>query len=141
MMKRVILIIILCFLSGAIACGVGWFLRAEYDKMFMLRGWFHVINTSNEELGVLLRFPSGYEMELQLSATGSKDFVLQNTGEGAISVTVNQRDLGSTGYMTSMNGMVVLTIDHESVGFSQIFPSLKPERSAAAYVRPRAAEP
>ena len=130
MMKRVAMTITLCLLAGALGGGAGWFFRAEYDRIFMLEGLCHIVNVSNQALDVSLEFPSGHQEELRLSANGFEDFLVRNTGEGGISVTVNQKNLGSVGYVTSMNSIVVLTVAPEEVGFSQIFPSLRPERAS-----------
>lgn len=122
--KRVIIISGLCVLSIILGAIGGWFVRGEYDELFMHEGVFHVVNLSNQTLDVTLEFPSGHQENMSLRANGSTDFVLHNTGEGSISVTVDQNKLEDIGYVTSMNSITVLTISPKEAMFSQISPSL-----------------
>lgn len=126
--KRVIIISGLYLLSIALGAIGGWFVRGEYDELFMHEGVFHVVNLSNQNLDVTLGFPSGHQENMSLRANGSTDFVLHNTGEGSISVTVDQNKLGDVGYVTSMNNITVLAISPKEAVFSQIFPSLISEQ-------------
>lgn len=127
--KRVTIIPGLCLLIIALGGVAGWFVRGEYDELFMHEGVFHVVNLSNQNLDVTLEFPSGHQENMSLRANGSTDFVLHNTGEGSISVTVDQNKLGDVGYVTSMNNITVLAISPKEAVFSQIFPSLISEQN------------
>lgn len=119
----------LCLLTITLGGVAGWFVRAEYDELFMLEGVFHVVNLSNQNLDVTLEFPSGHQENMSLRANSSTDFVLHNTGEGSISVTVDQNKLEAVGYVTSMNNITVLAISPKEAMFSQIFPSLISEQT------------
>lgn len=126
--KRVIRISGLYLLLIALGVIGGWFVRGVYDDLFMHEGLFHVVNLSNQNLDVTLGFPSGHQENISLRANGSADFVLHNTGEGAISVTVDQNKLADVGYVTSRNSITVFAISPKEAVFSQIFPSLISEQ-------------
>jgi hypothetical protein len=46
--------------------------------------------------------------------------VVGKTGEGSVDVTVDGIPGGEVGYVTSRNGMIIFTIDEDSVFFSQV---------------------
>jgi hypothetical protein len=98
-----------------------------YDEMFLMDGWFHVINTSENELEVEIRFPSGEKVAFPLTAHGINEFIERNPGEGGLMISINGENIGSVGYVTGLNPIVVLAMNEEGVIFSQIFPTLKPE--------------
>ena len=123
------------FLSGVLVLIGGafaWFARGEYDKHFMMEGHFHIVSRADQDHEVVLKFPSGKQVDFNLKKNGSVDFVITDTGEGSITVIVDGRVRDQVGYVTSMNSIVVLIIDEDHTGFSQIFPSLYTEQGAAA---------
>jgi hypothetical protein len=63
---------------------------------------------------------------------GAKDFGLKDTGEGSVSVALDGKNRRDLGYVTSMNGIIILAIGADADGFSQIFPSVEPENGIAA---------
>lgn len=121
-MIRNIIFAVLFFLLGGSAA---WVARGEYDKYFMLEGRFHVVSHANQDYQVILEFPSGKDVEFELKQNGTFDFVMPETGEGAILVIIDGDVHDSIGYVTSTNSLIVLTISDNQTTFSQIFPSLK----------------
>jgi len=108
--------------TGLVMGLLAWSARGFYDELTLLEGHFHVVNHSEEEVEVSVKFPSGKSFEGTISRLGSVDFVVQETGEGSVEVTLNGKIVKKVGYVTSMNNIVVLTISPENVTFSQIFP-------------------
>jgi hypothetical protein len=119
------LIIIAAFTIGGVCT---WILRGEYDKHLMMEGHFHIISTASQHHDVILKFPSGEQVDFNLKKGGSHNFNLTNTGEGSIAVAINGKDRDQIGYVTSMNSIVVLAIGDKQTEFSQIFPSLITEQ-------------
>jgi hypothetical protein len=114
---RAILIIAGFILVGATA----WVGRGLYDEIFMMEGRFHVISLADKDHDVVLDFPSGKRVELELAKGATTDFQLLNTGEGSITITVDGKKRDEVGYVTSINGTIVLTIAADDTGFSQIW--------------------
>lgn len=117
-------------LAALVGATIAWIVRGIWDEEFMMEGHFHVINHSDKNLDVELRFPSGAILDCDLQGSGSEDFRINNTGEGSVKVLVNGKLVDSVGYVTSMNSIVILTVSETGVGFSQIFPGLKTEQVA-----------
>ena len=109
-----------------------WILRREYDKIFMMEGHFHVMSTAKQDHDVVLEFPSGKEVSFNLKKSGLFDFKQSDTGEGSITVSIDGEVRDQVGYVTSMNGIVVLVIGDGKTETSQIFPSLSTKQGAAA---------
>ncbi len=120
MIKAIILFTTLAMLSG----GISWIARGKYDHYFMMEGAFHVINHGKGTHEVLLRFPSGKTKKFNLGAGATTHFRLKETGEGSIEVTLDGKARDEVGYVTSMNGIVVLVIGEKTTNFSQIFPAI-----------------
>ena len=120
--KKSLLIVFLLIVGGFCA----WVLRGEYDKRFMMEGRFHVVSTSQQDHEVALTFPSGAQVDFTLKKSASFNFKQTDTGEGSIAVSIDGVDREPVGYVTSMNNIVVLTMDEEHVGFSQIFYKIFP---------------
>jgi len=99
-----------------------WLGRGLYDKLFMLEGQLFVVNATAEDHMITLTFPLGEEVKIDLNAGDSSRFVIGKTGEGSIDVTIDGVAKGDVGYLTSMNGMVIITIAEDSVIFSQFSP-------------------
>jgi len=97
-----------------------WFGRGLYDKLFMLEGQVVVVNATAEDHTVRLVFPAGEEMEVDLKAGVSSRSVVGKTGEGAVDVTIDGTPRDEVGYVTSMNGLIILTIDEDRVIFSRV---------------------
>lgn len=97
-----------------------WFGRGLYDRLFILEGQVVAVNaTANDRTGRFV-FPSGEEIKADLKAGVSSQFVVGKTGEGSVDVTVDGIPGGEVGYVTSRNGMIIFTIDEDSVFFSQV---------------------
>ena len=109
-----------------------WILRGEYDRHFMMEGYFHIVSNANQDHEVTLKFPSGKQMVFSLKKGSSVDFKLSDTGEGSIAVSIDGKIRDHVGYVTSMNSIVVLVIGEEQTEFSQIFPSLITEQTSGA---------
>jgi hypothetical protein len=98
-------------LAMALTMGVGvWYLRGAYDDVMMNAGDFHVVNASDQELDIVLRFPSGAIRSCKLAIGQGQTIHVPDTGEGSIVVTVNQKKLEPFGYVTSHNLLSVLTV-------------------------------
>ena len=121
MIKAMILFATTALLSGVFA----WLIRGVYDRHFMMEGAFHVVSHSSKAHEILLKFPSGKTKEFKLGPGAVTDFRLMETGEGAITVSLDGAFRDTVGYVTSINDIVVLVIGDETTGFSQIFSSLK----------------
>lgn len=108
------------FLVGGLCT---WIVRGEYDKFFMLRGNFHVISTAEKDHKVTLTFPSQQQVTFSLKKEGFFDFRKRDTGEGAITVSIDGKAIEKVGYVTSIGSAVVLVIDdEETAAFSIIDP-------------------
>lgn len=118
---KIIVITIISLLIGSISA---WILRGEYDKHFMMEGYFHVISNAKKDHNIVLQFPSGKEKSFLLKKGTSIDFKLRGTGEGSISIFIDGKIRDKVGYVTSMNSAIVLVINDTATHFSQIFPSL-----------------
>ena len=79
-----------------------------------------VVNATAVDHTIRFAFPAGEVMEVDLEAGNSFRFGVDETGEGSIGVTIDGARREDVGYVTSMNGMVVLTIDEDRVIFSQV---------------------
>ena len=122
--RRAFLWLLLVFTGVAAA----WYARGAYDQYFMIEVRFHVIYLSQLGHEINLEIPSGKKKNFRLKPDGVFDFVVSDTGEGSIKVTIDGNSREPVGYVTSMNSIIVLTINEDYIGFSQIFPSL-PGRS------------
>lgn len=100
--------------------GLAWILRGYYDSHFLLEGHLHLSNPRQESIELQLRFPSGYETQLQLKQGESRTLYTPSTGEGSIQIHINQRETHQLGYVTSLNGMIVLQLSNPP-HFSQVF--------------------
>jgi len=114
--KITVMILLLVFVATT------WLGRGLYDKLFMLEGQLFVVNATAEDHMITLTFPLGEEVKIDLNAGDSSRFVIGKTGEGSIYVTIDGVAKGDVGYLTSMNGMVIITIAEDSVIFSQFSP-------------------
>ena len=119
MVKAIILFTASTLLAGTLA----WMMRGIYDRHLMIEGAFHVVSHSTKAHEVLLKFPSGETKEFSLNPGAVTDFRLMETGEGSITVSLDGKPRDAVGYVTSINGMIVLVIGDETTGFSQIFPA------------------
>ncbi len=122
-MKRVLLSNVLV----AVVVGAGlWLARGAYDRAFLDEGVFHVVNAGAAERSIQLVFPSGERRSAVVPAGRSVDFRVENTGEGAVTVLADGRQVGSAGYVTSHNGLTILVVQPEDVLFSQVLRSQLP---------------
>lgn len=109
-------------LTGLLGFSLAWTARGLYDQFFLLEGHFHLVNHSEEEVEVMVRFPSGKSFEQTISKWRTADFIVEESGEGSVEVTVNGKMLKKVGYVTGMNHPVVLSVSPDNVTFSQILP-------------------
>ncbi|MEH2256972.1 hypothetical protein [Nostoc sp.] len=126
--KIALFIVISVLVSGFFA----WIARGEYDKHFMMDGYFHVVSNANQDHEVILGFPSQKQINFSLKKGGSLDFKLDDTGEGSITVSIDGKVRDQIGYVTSMNNIMLLVVGDEQTEFSQIFPSLVTEQGITA---------
>ncbi len=97
-----------------------WLGRGLYDRLYLLDGQVVIVNATGEDHAVRFTFPTDEEMEVDLKAGASSRSMIGDTGEGAIAVTIDGNCREEVGYVTSMNGMIILTIDEDRVIFSQV---------------------
>ena len=114
-----------------IGAAAAWFARGVWDEAFMMENHFHISNQSDKDIDLEIQFPSGAKFDSKLQGGGSSDFRVDSTGEGSVKVLVNGKVIGDVGYVTSMNSIVVLSVNESKVRFSQIFPGLKTEQVIA----------
>jgi hypothetical protein len=115
----------LCLILGLLAGAVGsWFLRAAYDRHFMLNGRIYVLNAIGQDAVVTLKFPSGVVRTLALKQGASREFVLHDTGEGSVAVLIDEELRDHVGYVTAMNPMILLVVGEKTTQYSQINPAL-----------------
>lgn len=118
--KTGLIVIASLFISGVSA----WILRGEFDKHFMMEGYFHIVSNAQQDYEVGLKFPSGEQIQFDLKAGSSFGFRQLDTGEGDVTVFIDGEIRDQVGYVTSMNNIVVLVIGEQRTEFSQIFPAL-----------------
>lgn len=116
-------------LVGTLGFSIAWMARGLYDQLFLLEGHCHVVNHSVKDIEVRVGFPSGKFYDQKIPPLGNVDFIVKDSGEGPVEVTVNGTIVKKVGYVTSMNNVVVLSISPENVTFSQIFPGWKGYRN------------
>ncbi|MDA7678315.1 hypothetical protein N8577_03610 [Akkermansiaceae bacterium] len=114
--KITVMILLLIFVAAT------WLGRGLYDKLFMLEGQVFVVNATAEDHTIKLTFPLGEELKVNLKAGDSSRCVIGKTGEGSIDVTIDGTGKDDVGYLTTKNGMMILTIAEDSVIFSQFSP-------------------
>ena len=114
--KITVMILLLIFVAAT------WLGRGLYDKLFMLEGQVFVVNATAEDHTIKLTFPLGEELKVNLKTGDSSRFVIGKTGEGSIDVTIDGNGKDEVGYLTTKNGMMILTIAEDSVIFSQFSP-------------------
>ena len=114
--KITVMILLLVFVATT------WLGRGLYDKLFMLEGQVFVVNATAENHTIKLTFPLGEELKVNLKAGDSSRFVIGKTGEGSIDVTIDGNGKDEVGYLTTKNGMMILTIAEDSIIFSQFSP-------------------
>jgi hypothetical protein len=113
------------FLFPAIALVLmvaAWTARGWLDEITMYAGRFHVINGTDSSALVSLTFPNGEQRNAALVPFGTIDWYLAQTGEGAIQVVFQGKDLGKIGYVTAHNNLSVICLTNGQAIFSQIFP-------------------
>lgn len=101
-----------------------WFGRGKYDQLFMMSGRFHIINNSKSDNEIKLVFPNQTQASFRLKPMGVIDIQNDNTGEGSITVFVNNQKIDTVGYVTTQNALSILSICDREVSFSQIFNSI-----------------
>lgn len=87
--KIALFIVISLFVSGLLT----WIARGEYDKHFMMDGYFHVVSNANQDHEVILEFTSQKQMNFSLKKGGSFNFKLDDTGEGSIALRAKVRTI------------------------------------------------
>ena len=114
----------------AVATGLSWIARGEYDRIFMLEGRFMIVNASAQERHIGVRFPSGKHFEATIAAGGSRTIEVENTGEGGLQITVDGKartDKNGHGYVTSMNHPTVVVVGDDHLSVHAIIPRMAPE--------------
>jgi hypothetical protein len=101
-----------------------WVIRGMWDEAFFMNNTVHVINHSSKSIHLQLQFPSGVSYDCKMQGGGSECFRVGATGEGSVKVVVNQKVVDRVGYVSSMNSIMVFSVDETSATFSQIFPSM-----------------
>lgn len=102
-----------------------WMVRGWFDEITMYEGRFHVVNGADQSAQVSLTFPNGATRSATLVPFGTSDWYLATTGEGAIQVQFDGKDLGEIGYVTSHNRLTVICLTPQQAIFSQVFPQIE----------------
>ncbi|MGK7939808.1 MAG: hypothetical protein AB4062_06590 [Crocosphaera sp.] len=97
-----------------------WFVRGFYDELMLYKGYFHVINGTDNNKTIELTFPSGESKNANINPGNLNTFVVFNTGEGSISIKSDGQDLGNVGYITTFNPPIVIVVMDDKVIFSYI---------------------
>jgi len=84
-------------------------------------GHIHIISHLDTDHFITLEFPSGEKRVIELAEKQSVDLKVSNTGEGSITVYVDETIIDRVGYVTSWNNPIVLSIKKDGVTFSQLF--------------------
>jgi len=123
-MRTILLIILAAFIAG----GGAWFGRGIYDRIYMLEGYFMVVNMTPEDHDVRVRFPSGRSHEGRISSRGSHTFRVRNTGEGGVSVFLDGTEIthkeNGCGYVTGINSPKVLVVQSDKVTMINYYADL-----------------
>ena len=115
--KLLIIIIIALFFTGLL----GWLTRSVWDSVFYLHGRVHVVSALPMKANISITFPSGKKKEFELDRFQSKNLYIENTGEGSITVVVDNKELKCDSYVTSINPLIVLTLTAEKAIFSAVY--------------------
>ncbi|MGB0580933.1 MAG: hypothetical protein ACPGVU_14625 [Limisphaerales bacterium] len=97
-----------------------WMGRGMYDRVFLLEGQVLVINATGEKHAIKLAVPVGEEVKLDLKGGASSRLLLGRTGEGSVAVNIDGTRKEEVGYVTSQNGMIIITVTEDRVIFSQV---------------------
>jgi hypothetical protein len=114
----------LSLIVAAFTASSAWIARGLFDELVRDEGVFHVVNATAEEHIIELRFPSGVELGQRVAAGSSMDLRVNETGEGAIEVRVDGVSRGPVGYVTSLNGVSVVTLTEDDAVFTQVSSQL-----------------
>jgi hypothetical protein len=119
MKKPVIALVTLTLLVIVAVGSMG--IRAFYIAYLTDSAAIRVINYSPEKIDVSLTFPSKENRIMTLDPKSYEDFQIGGTGEGSISIEINERESILTGYVTSINPPMLISIGNDfSVEFDYI---------------------
>ncbi|EAZ92056.1 hypothetical protein [Crocosphaera chwakensis] len=107
-------------ISMILAVAGSWFARGVYDELILYKGYFHVINGTENQKKIELTFPSGESTNVNISSENMNTFVVSNTGEGSIAVKSDNQDLANVGYVSSFNPPIIIVIMDNKVVFQYI---------------------
>lgn len=96
--------------AGIILCGTGWLACLVYTKITLLEGKFFIINNTEKDANIVIRFPSGRTHNFLVRSNWKMDFTEKNTGEGSIQINLNGTHLKPIGYVTSYNSLTILSL-------------------------------
>ena len=105
-----------------------WFGKGLYDRIFMLEGHVVVVNATAEDHKIQCSFPSGQKLEVALKAGTSLRSLVGKTGEGSVDIVIDGTRREEVGYVTSMNGLIILTIGEDRIVLSQVSLSTRNKR-------------
>ena len=104
--------------TGLLAAVVGtWFLRGATYNLNQV----NIVNTLNKDVNVRIIFPSEETHEFKLKKHLGKSFKVRKTGEGGITIFVDDKKLNCDSYVTSYNQMIILTITENEVIYNMHF--------------------
>lgn len=83
-----------------------------WDGIMRGTNTFKVVNAANDTLDVRLLFPSGHTEEFTLIY--KYHFFVPETGEGYITAVVNGVEVGTRGYVTSVNSPMLIVLSEQS---------------------------
>lgn len=111
--NRLVMGLVLLLTSAAV-----WAARGVYDEHFMDDGVFHVVNAADERRTIELAFRSGERRAVTLDAGQAASVRVEDTGEGAVSVTAGSEFLGDVGYVSSQNDLSLIVVLQDRALFS-----------------------
>ena len=119
-MNKAILLVITLGLTVAFAAGI-WLARELYLEFFTDSAIIRMTNFSEQEVAVELIFPSSERIEFHLDEKAYHDLQVAHTGEGSISVRINENEKILIGYVTTINTPMLISIGHDlSIEFDYI---------------------
>ena len=116
--------IISIFFVAMVAVVVGfsaWTGRGLYTKLFEFNNIFHIVNNTGEKGNIEIKFPSGESFKQEYHLGQGLSYRAQNTGEGGVHVTFNGKSLGECGYVTTSNGINIISVSSDNLAFSGLY--------------------
>ena len=99
-----------------------WTGRGLYTNLFEFDNIFHVVNNTGEKNIIEIKFPSGESFSQDYHQGQGLSYRAQNTGEGGVHVSISGKSFGSCGYVTTRNGISIISVSSDNLAFSRLYP-------------------